>query len=468
MDEPATTSGSLSPPPPATDDIDIDITPRPARTKTPKNRRRPSKSPRRRGKSPLDSSDMESELSAAENPQLQPPADVNLGEELENEKQRYPGASTWARDEERLFEVLFLRQDLPLLPAHWDVDFRGVPMVDSIFQTSDEFPPIVYAHSAKEFQATMALLRLIDLTSSVRTACQSGLRRKAPALIKKGIVHFLNWAAEDGGYKFLRYVPNIAVEAIDADMDEGDITSVMQRRMRALARMQRDFLSVDRDPDFWDVDEQRARDPTLSMEELLLAKYTLDGDESTSDEWRSATDELATGPEDGEVALVKIEDGTKSQPDIQSLASGVGGELAENDNGELKDGGDDKAADNGEPPKATSSKQEPNNTDADADADPDATITASPSDTAQYRRPPPVVYGLFILRTSVFLLTVDAAKGETAYVSFHVDVHFMDRQQSVWNALTVAVAVCLARDELMARLADFEPADAAVESDPDA
>lgn len=95
---------------------------------------------------------MESELLAADDAQPQPAADVSLGEELEMEKQRYPGASTWAKDEERLFEVLFLRQDLPLLPAHWDVDFRGVPMVDSIFQTSDEFPPIVYAHSTKEFQ----------------------------------------------------------------------------------------------------------------------------------------------------------------------------------------------------------------------------------------------------------------------------------------------------------------------------
>lgn len=302
----------------------------------------------------------------------------------------------------------------------------------------------------------MALLRLVDLTSSVRTTCQSGLRRKAPALIKKGIAHFLNWAAEDGGYKFLKYVPNIVVEAIDSDMEEGGITRIMQRRMRALARMQREFLRVDRDPRFWDVDEQRARDSSLSPDELLLAKYTLEDEESTSDEWRSATDEDAP---------VKIEEGTKSQSDIPSLAPGA--------DGEPKDNGDDKAAANGEPPKATEGKQKPKSPERpssqDADTDPDATITAASSpSTTQYRRPPPVVYGLFILRTSVFLLTVDAAKGETAYVSFHVDVHFMDRQQSVWNALTVAIAVCLARDELMARVADFEPADAVVESDPDA
>ncbi|KND88733.1 hypothetical protein TOPH_06635 [Tolypocladium ophioglossoides CBS 100239] len=307
----------------------------------------------------------------------------------------------------------------------------------------------------------MALLRLIDLTSSVRTTCQSGLRRKAPALIKKGIGHFLNWAAEDGGYKFLKYVPNIVVKAIDADMEEGDITRVMQRRMRALARMQRAFLRVDRDPDFWDVDEQRARDPTLSLGELLLARFTLEDEESASGEWRSVTDEGAPA---------RIEDGTTSRPDIQGPSSGTDDELAGERKDELTDDAGDEAAASGEPLKATNNKHK--NTDLlssnDADTDLDATITATSSDTTQYRRPPPVVYGLFILRTSVFLLTVDAAKGETAYVSFHVDVHFMDRQQSVWNALTVAVAVCLARDELMARAADFEPADAVVESDPDA
>lgn len=90
-------------------------------------------------------------------------------------------------------------------------------------------------------------------------------------------------------------------------------------------------------------------------------------------------------------------------------------------------------------------------------------------DLSQFRRRPPVVYGIFILRTSVFILTVDSAKdGKNAYVSFHVDVHFMDRHQSVWNALTVALVVCLARDELMTRLDDFETADMPEESDPDA
>jgi hypothetical protein len=38
----------------------------------------------------------------------------------------------------------------------------------------------------------------------------------------------------------------------------------------------------------------------------------------------------------------------------------------------------------------------------------------------------------------------------------------------VWNALTVAVVVCLARDDMVSRLDDFEEAIVIEDSDPDA
>lgn len=88
--------------------------------------------------------------------------------------------------------------------------------------------------------------------------------------------------------------------------------------------------------------------------------------------------------------------------------------------------------------------------------------------TPTYRRHPPVVYGLFILNSSVLLLTTDSSRGDDAYVSFHTQVNFSDRHQSVWNALTVAIPVCRARDELMTRLSDFDEIPVISDSDPDA
>lgn len=81
--------------------------------------------------------------------------------ELEEEKKSYPGASTWAEEEVHLFEILFQRAEIPLLPAHWDVDFRGIPVVDSIFQEEDDGPPpIIYSRSTKEFQGKISRFKI--------------------------------------------------------------------------------------------------------------------------------------------------------------------------------------------------------------------------------------------------------------------------------------------------------------------
>lgn len=72
------------------------------------------------------------------------------------------------------------------------------------------------------------------------------------------------------------------------------------------------------------------------------------------------------------------------------------------------------------------------------------------------------------MRATVFLVTLDSAKGSTAPVSFHVDLSLHKVGQSFWNALTIAVAACLARNDLLARIDDFEPLHLVEESDPDA
>lgn len=280
----------------------------------------------------------------------------------------------------------------------------------------------------------MALLRLIDLTASVRTTCQSGLRHKAPALIKKGIQQFVNWAAEDGGYKDLNYIPNITVESVGVMDKQEDITRTMQQRMLALARVHRKFLRLDRSESFWDVGEQRKKRPGLTLAELLVEKYLEPCDEAASDAPSAAGDAVSGDVSIDDMASVVDGDALPSRGEMEP----------EQDESRIKE----------ESPMLESVQGDP--------------AAASPSmDTHEFRRRPPVVYGLFILRTSVFLLTVDAAKGDDAYVSFHVDMHFMDSHQSVWNALTVALAVCLARDDLMMHMSDFEPADVAEESDPD-
>lgn len=84
---------------------------------------------------------------------------LTLQQQLEIEKKVYPGAKTWAPREELLFERLFMRQELAMLPAHWNVDFRDVPIGDATFAVEGESEPIIYAY-AKEFPGMIRLKRL--------------------------------------------------------------------------------------------------------------------------------------------------------------------------------------------------------------------------------------------------------------------------------------------------------------------
>ncbi|PHH69787.1 hypothetical protein CDD80_6498 [Ophiocordyceps camponoti-rufipedis] len=189
---------------------------------------------------------MESDIKQQEKPQTISSPERIRNDELLSEKKRYPGAEDWAPDEERLFTILFSRQERPLLPAHWDIDFRDIPVPPSVFGLTPTYRPIIFAHSHKEFQATTALIRLIDLTKNVRSSMQTGKRAKASSNMKKTIDRYVAWAAEDAGYLHLDYVPNLMVDIVDDGLDEDRIVRHVERRMRALGRLQREFLRVDR------------------------------------------------------------------------------------------------------------------------------------------------------------------------------------------------------------------------------
>ncbi|KAM0741704.1 hypothetical protein ACQRIT_004561 [Beauveria bassiana] len=408
----------------------------------------------------------------------------HMWEQLELEKSRYPGASTWAPDEERLFELLFFRQDLPILPSHWELDMSAVPISEANF-ADVENAPVVYAHST-DFRATTALVRLIELTAAIRTTSESGLHHRVPGMIKDGLDRFLAWAAEDGGYSHLRVVPNIITEIVDTKMLEGDITALLQARMRALARLQREFLRADRDPgSFWrDVaaavaeggddddnnndDDDDDDDVFADGKSLLLQNYLSPRRDRHANKYRqrntpgrrrqhrsndnSAEDELARAP----LAQTAADHSGAAPRRRRPFAAVPAMELDE-----LAQPGDSVTG------LLSSSASERDGLFSSAASTTSLVSSPSPATIIRYRRPPPVVYGFFILNSSVFILTADASRGDNAYVSFHVETDFLDQRQSVWNALTLAIVTCLARDDMRRRTEDFEPLAAEEDSDPD-
>lgn len=73
-------------------------------------------------------------------------------EEMMEERKLFPGSDAWAPDEEKLFRILFMRQYSPLMPTHWWIDFRGIPLPEILFSTSEVDRPVVYSHMERDIR----------------------------------------------------------------------------------------------------------------------------------------------------------------------------------------------------------------------------------------------------------------------------------------------------------------------------
>ncbi|KAM0321689.1 hypothetical protein ACHAQA_009928 [Verticillium albo-atrum] len=95
--------------------------------------------------------------------------------------------------------------------------------------------------------------------------------------------------------------------------------------------------------------------------------------------------------------------------------------------------------------------------------------TQMPTIGSRYVQQPPVIYGMFIVNATVMVLSIDSAKeGDSAHVSYQVEVGFSVKNQGVWNAITVAIIICLARDHMMTLTSNFVQLVDDPDSDPDA
>lgn len=383
---------------------------------------------------------------------------LQLQHEMEIERQRFTGASNWAPAEERLFELLYMREQLPMMPRHWQYDFQGVPFQDHVFSTSEENPPVIYAHSQKtEFQGTKGMMQLVDLSSKVRTLMQTGFEAKAPTLIHKTLNDFVAWAASDGGYRSLEVIPNLIVEVVDTDADH---VKVIKSRMDALAQLQRDFLRADREDHGWEGVKTEVIDSGF-----LMAGSPPRSARSRAQRYVHPRGKQMDDTDDANFLFSRMEVSTASPKTRAALAAAAShiGDSAQQAGQKRKRSSVDQSAPPGRRKKARNSDSPSSSTNGRC------RDLQTPNGTAsKYSRRPPVVWGLFIINTSAFLCTVDSAKEESdAYVSWHVEIAFSQTKQCVWHALTVALVVCLARDELMSRLQDFETLPEQVDSDPD-
>jgi hypothetical protein len=285
-------------------------------------------------------------------------------------------------------------------------------------------------------------------------------------MIKKALDKFIRWAAEDGGYNHLQYIPNILVEILDKNTEQADLTSTIEARMNAIAKLHRKALTINQDvAEYMDIDKEVEMQIKAEVEASDEQQRQLMKQRGRS--WGKFGSRIMSKllglirfrpiikPEShGETRVIDDED--KEQTTIgesNQTAGHINVKMEEDEIPNIKpESFEDDISMSDIPLVQTISPHSP--------------LLPSP---LPFRRPPPVIYGFFIISTTVCLFTVDSSKDESSMnLSLHLDMNFHDQSQSVWNALTVAIVACLARDEMMTRMDDFEEQRVVEESDVDA
>lgn len=281
-------------------------------------------------------------------------------------------------------------------------------------------------------------------------------------MIKESLDKYLSWAAEDGGYRHLKYTPNTIVEVVDRNGEGSTLAAFIETRMRELAQAHRELLAIKPEQGIYstDMDVDKEVETQIKTEAEASVEQQPGGNRSRS--WRTFGSRIMSRlyqllrrpvikPEShGETSIINSGD---DEPNNQANSRIYVKREEENEiaiKRELFNDSDDDITMADIPMAST-------------------TTLHSPPPPTSYIRPPPVVFGFFIVATSVILLTADASKEDAdMIINFHVDMDFQNRSLGVWNALTVAIATCLARDDMMKRMGDFEEEGIVEESDPDA
>ncbi|ROT39441.1 hypothetical protein SODALDRAFT_310937 [Sodiomyces alkalinus F11] len=350
---------------------------------------------------------------------LEPRVELEHLNSTEDEKRLFPASRTWADDELRLFEILYMRGYSPLLPKNWDMDFRGIPMPDILFATAEIHQPIISSRSGNNFRATRALIRLMELTSSVRSLMQTGQKDKAPPLILRELEEYAKWAAQDGGYDNLDIIPNIVIDIVDTTKSSVELEQYMQHRLASLAARHRKYWRIDSPADDGFADHRPA----------------VPGRSSTSEAtpWNRRFRDPGSAVTRNELSTAEARTALDNDSDARSDAAS--GERIGEPEVEIKIEDDELFA-----------RLE-----------------------LRYTQRPPVLYGMFIIHSTVLVLSTDSAKEDKdATVSYQVEVAFNVKDQGVWNAITIAIVICLARDNMVTMANDFVQLVGSPQSDPDA
>ena len=153
-------------------------------------------------------------------------------------------SGVWALSEKQLFYHLALRGFEPLIPEHWMVDFKTLPL--SLFANENTDPPLIEVLQGSEFRAQRALRDLIETGKIVRDKSLASPSMPMAKTVEKSIKGYFAWAFADGGFDTAHadYVPNYLIMTRRRGQTTAAAIAGLNTRLRKLAFRHRERLGI--------------------------------------------------------------------------------------------------------------------------------------------------------------------------------------------------------------------------------
>jgi hypothetical protein len=166
---------------------------------------------------------------------------------------RYAAASklpdntgAWASSEKALYFHLSMRGFEALLPQHWMVDFKTLPI--TLFEKPEDLePPLIQVQSRKDFRAIHALRNLIETGKLVRDKSLSSPTSSIERKLERCVKDYFAWAIADSSFNTESndYIPNYVIMTRRKHQTTADAIKHLNTKLRKLAARHCSRLEVD-------------------------------------------------------------------------------------------------------------------------------------------------------------------------------------------------------------------------------
>ncbi|KAL2137382.1 hypothetical protein VTI74DRAFT_3 [Chaetomium olivicolor] len=314
---------------------------------------------------------------------------------------RLEGSEDWNAEQRKLHKLIYMRGLHPMLPSWWRISFRmwGVtqPHLDDVFRPKNSKKRVAIHAYGNELAASKALESLFYLSQYVTDYEEIGYQDKITCTVVKNIRNYIRWAMRDAGIDMGKTQLNMFVRAYPPDFLGGD-----------------EGYGSD-DSDF-------APSPISVNSEQVAGEITVAGDDSTKPKHR------------------------KPKPHNNNNNVNNNNNNSNNNNNNNDDNDLTEAERTMRFTEAVSKDVERRLRDMGQRW---RELLRDKKAGGGYRAPPPTLYAFAVVQHIVLLASHDSGSVTNPVVVLE-QVRLNDRGQWLWNALSLALPVNIARDSLYA------------------